>query len=164
MSLSAGLILENDMILQNVRSAFQGIKSQDDIESINRVNVEEAEYDNRNVILAYQAAATCMKAKYVFSPVSKLKYFNRGKKELETLIENDKSVENIYLRLLIQLNVPRHLNYYREIDEDIIFLENHLAKAQIDLTYKRTMIKNLVSVADKKEIKDILVQIKLETS
>ncbi|MCA0933801.1 hypothetical protein LCM02_15170 [Lutimonas saemankumensis] len=156
--------MEKDIILHNIRSAFQEINSQEDIESINRIRAEEAEYDNQNVIRAYQAAATCMKAEYVFSPVSKLKYFNKGKKKLETLIENDKSVEKVYLRLLIQLNVPRHLNYHQEINEDIVFLENHLADARIDLSYKRIMIKNLVSVADKREIRDILEQIKVENS
>lgn len=164
MYLSTPLTMEEDKILLNTRSAFQEIKSEEDIESIYRINVEEAELDNRNVIRAYQAAATCMKAEYVFSSVSKLKYFKRGKKKLETLIANDKSVEKVYLRLLIQLNIPRLLNYYQEIEGDIVFLETHLADAPINSTYKQTMIKNLVSVADKKEIKDILLQIKIENS
>lgn len=164
MTLSAVLFLAEDRILQNTRFAFQQIKSEEDIESINLINVDEAELDNRNIIRAYQAAATCMKAKYVFSSVSKLKYFNNGRKRLDSLIENNKTVEKVYLRLLIQLNVPRLLNYYQEIDGDIVFLERHLADAPIDLIYKQTMIKNLVGVADKKEIKDILLQIKIENN
>ena len=156
--------MAEDRILENTRSAFQEIKSEEDIESINSINVEEAEIDNRNVIRAYQAAATCMKAEYVFSSVSKLKYFNKGKKKLESLIETEKKVEKVYLRLLIQLNVPRLLNYYQEIEGDIVFLESHMADAPIDLAYKETMIKNLVSVAEKKEIKDILAQIKIDNS
>ena len=161
-TLLTGLNLQEDEVLKKTRSSFQEIKSEEDIYLLSQVDVESAKYDARDIIKAYQAAATCMKAQYVFSPVSKQKFFNRGKQELEALIEKNKSVEKVYLRLLLQFNVPRILNYYKDIDGDILFLETHLAEAPIDLPYKKLMIKNLVSVADKNEIIDILLQIKVE--
>jgi hypothetical protein len=102
-----------------------------------------------------------MMAEYVFSPIKKLKYFNQGKTSLEQLIAEEKSVENVYLRLLIQLNIPRLLNYYKNIDEDIAFLEAELPAAKIDVDYKYTMIRNLVTLADKNELKEVLLGIKV---
>jgi len=105
-----------------------------------------------------------MMAEYVFSPISKLKNFNRGKKILEASILESNNVENVYLRLLIQLNIPGILNYHDNIDADIDFLEDHMARSTIDLTYKNIMVKNLLSVTKKKEQKEALLQIKLNES
>ena len=102
-----------------------------------------------------------MMAEYVFSPIKKLKYFNQGKTNLEQLIAEQRSVEKVYLRLLIQLNIPRLLNYYKNIDEDIAYIEAELPTAKIDVDYKYTMIRNLVTLADKDEIKEVLLGINM---
>ena len=115
--------------------------------------------NEQQLIEAYQATATCMLAEYDLSPMSKLKYFNEGKKKLEELITIKKGVENVYLRLLLQLNVPRILSYYKNIEEDVAYLESSLATAPIDVSYKYAMIKNLISVAKKNELKEVLLQI-----
>lgn len=149
---------QNDKILANIRSDFQLIDSEEDIDKILAYDLKNVEETELHVIKAYQAVATCMMAKYVFSPLSKLKYFNTGKKNLEELILKGKEVENIYLRLLLQLNVPRSLNYNKNIEEDVSFIQASLGASTIDMTYKDTMIKNLVSVAKKDQLKDILLQ------
>ena len=113
------------------------------------------------MIKAYQAAGICMMANYVNSPVSKLKYFNKGKNNLEELIEEGKEVENVYLRLLLQLNVPGMLSYNKNIEEDVAFLDSTLAKSSIDVFYKKLMIENLVSVAKKETLKEALLQIEV---
>lgn len=148
--------------LETVRIEFQGIKSEADIEKLLAFDNNNVKASELQVIKAYQAAGTCMMANYVFSPISKLKYFNEGKKNLEELISREKEVENVYLRLLLQLNVPHMLNYHKNIDEDVAFLDASLAKAPIDLSYKKIMIENLVSVAKKQEVKEFLLQINLE--
>ena len=149
--------------LEWIRTTFQGIKSENDINEILAYQIENSGEDN-NVIKAYKGAFHCMMANYVFSPISKLKNFNEGRKILEASILESKNVENVYLRLLIQLNVPGILNYKDHIDDDIDFLEEHLAGSMIDLTYKNIMIRNLVSVTKKEEHKDVLLQIKLNES
>jgi len=103
-----------------------------------------------------------MMANYVFSPKSKLNYFNQGKAELEELIEDSKDVEKVYLRLLIQLNVPKILNYYKNIKGDIQYLHDHMAKAQIEDDFKYMMIENLISITKKEELKKALLDIKVE--
>ena len=145
--------------LNKIRSAFQQIGSEEDIHKILEYEYEPVDKYEDQMIKAYKATATCMLANYVFSPVSKLKYFNEGKKSLEELIRIGKDVENVYLRMLLQLNVPRSLNYHKNIEEDVNYLQDSLADAPIDILYKQRMISTLVSVAKKKDLKEVLLQI-----
>lgn len=151
---------QESLLLDELRQNFQEISSEDDIEQIIGMSIDPKDPEAPTA-KAYQAASTCMMAEYVFSPIKKLKYFNQGKTSLEQLIAEEKSVENVYLRLLIQLNIPRLLNYYKNIDDDISFLEAELPTAKIDVDYKYTMIRNLVTLADKNELKEVLLGIKV---
>lgn len=146
--------------LEEIRRDFQGIEDEDDIERLLAREVDSNAPEAIRV-MAYQAAGTCMMAEYVFSPIKKLKYFNEGKESLERTIEKEKSVESVYCRLLVQLNVPRILNYHQHIEEDIEFLQAELPKAEIDPEYKQTMIRNLVTLAGKDELKQSLLGIDL---
>lgn len=154
-------VARNNNDLDTIRSQFQVIESEEDIEKIILFETDSLNSSEDQMIKAYKAAATCMMANYVFSPKSKLKYFNEGKKELEALISSAKKVENVYLRLLLQLNVPKVLNYNENIEEDVAFLEEHMAASEIDVDYKNLMIQNLLSVTKKKNIKEALLQIKV---
>ena len=147
--------------LQLVRSEFQNIKSEEDIEKVLAFNSEEVSLEEMEIIEAYKASATCMRAEFVFAPKNKLKYFNEGKKQLEALIVSGIDVEKIYLRLLLQLSIPRILNYHENIESDVAYLDKALAKAPIELSYKYVMIKNLVSAARKEELKDFILQIEV---
>lgn len=147
--------------LKKIRLEFQEIQNEDDIEKILAFDYKNAKESEQEMIKAYQAAGICMMANYVNSPVSKLKYFNKGKNNLEELIEEGKEVENVYLRLLLQLNVPGMLSYNKNIEEDVAFLDSTLAKSSIDVFYKKLMIENLVSVAKKETLKEALLQIEV---
>lgn len=152
---------QQEIDLEITRSAFQEISAEDDIDKIRSFDFPFGNENEWETIRAYQAAATCMMANYVFKPLSKLKYFNEGRKELEILIEEGKTVEKVYLRLLIQLNVPRILNYYKDIETDIIFLVRNMVDAPISISYKKIMINNLVSITKKKDLKEALLHIKV---
>jgi hypothetical protein len=83
-------------------------------------------YDKINypVLVGYKACGTMMMAKYVFNPFSKLSYFRRGKKILETVIAaNSDVVELRFLRYSIQTNAPSFLGYNKHIAEDKMFLK-----------------------------------------
>ena len=153
---------QEKLSLETIRIEFQEIKNEADIQKLLAFEYDRAKETELKIIKAYEAAGTCMMAEYVFSPISKLKYFNKGKKHLEELISEGKEVENVYLRLLIQLNAPRMLNYYMDIEDDMAYLERHMATAPIELSYKNTMIMNLVSITKKKDLKDVLLQINVE--
>lgn len=155
---------QNKSDLDLIRNEFQNIKSEEDIQVIMDFQIEKSKKSDVNILKAYKGAAQCMIANYVFSPSVKLKNFNAGKAILEASIVESMSVENVYLRLLIQLNIPKMLKYHKNIDGDILFLEENLASATIDITYKNLMIENLVSVTKNKEQKDTLLQISLVES
>lgn len=146
--------------LEEVRRDFQLIRNEEDIERLLARRVD-SDGPDALAIEAYKAAGTCMMAEYVTSPFKKLKYFNKGKQSLEGMIKKGKSSENVYCRLLIQLKIPRFLNYHDDIEEDIEFLEADLPQAKIDPEYKQTMIRNLVTLADEEELKQSLLGIDL---
>lgn len=149
-------------LLEAIRSDFQRIESEEDIEKILAYKIDGLAKNEYEIINAYQAAGTCMMANYVFGPKSKLDYFKQGKGELEELILSNKDVEKVYLRLLIQLNIPKFLNYHADIENDILFLQEHMASSSLDPSLKETMIENLLSVAKKQDVKDALVEIEVE--
>ncbi len=144
--------------LDQIRDDFHSIRDEDDIEQLLQIAVDQ-DHPDAMTIRAYQAAGTCMMAEYVFSPIKKLKYFNKGKDDLERLIDKSKTVESVYCRLLVQLNVPKILNYHQDIETDMDFLEAELPKAKIDLDYKNTIINNLVTLAGKDEINQSLSEV-----
>jgi len=148
--------------LKKLRAEFQKVDSEEDIDKILAFNVGGFGQSEQQLVNAYQAAGTCMMANYVFSPKAKLNYFNQGKAQLEVLIEENKDVEKVYLRLLIQLNVPKILNYHKDIEGDIQYLHDHMAKAQIEDAFKYIMIDNLISITKKEELKKALSGIKVE--
>lgn len=150
--------------LELIRIQFQNIKSEEDILKIMDFQANNSNKSDLNVLNAYKGAAQCMIPNYVFSPNAKLKNFNSGKAILEDSLVESMSVENVYLRLLIQLNAPRILMYHQNIDGDILFLEKNLASATMDITYKNLMIENLVSVTKKKDRMDALLKITLATT
>lgn len=147
-----------------IRTLFQNIKTEDDTETIVGFQIKETDEKEISILNAYKGAAQCMKANYVSSSLSKLKYFNEGKKILEESIAEYRNVESVYLRLLIQLNVPKILGYHKEIDSDILFLQENLASEPMNVTYKNLMIKNLTGVAKSEEQKNALLQIELKES
>jgi len=144
--------------LDEVRQKFEAIDSEEDIEQFIGSSIDANDPDAPTV-RAYQATSTCMMADYVFSPIKKLKYFNKGKADLEELIAEQKTVEKVYLRLLLQLNIPKFLNYHKNIDEDLAYLEAGLPGAKIYGEYKDVMIQNLVTLADENEVKETLLGI-----
>ena len=109
-------------------------------------------------IEAYKAVATCMMAEYNWSPIRKLGYFREGTRALDSLIEQDRNVESVYLRLLIQLKAPDILNYNRHMEEDLAFYRENLPNAGIGEDYKEFMVLNLNKLlADREKLELALV-------
>ncbi len=82
-------------------------------------------YDESNnpLFLGYKAGANMIMAKHVRNPISKISWFNKGKKMLEAAIKADmKDVELRCLRFGIQSNVPSFLNYKEDINLDRKFI------------------------------------------
>ncbi len=80
-----------------------------------------------STLIGFKAMSELMMCNHVFSPLSKLSYFNSGKKLLETAIQKDpKNIELRFFRFSTQSNVPALLNYSSNINEDKMILMNYL--------------------------------------
>ena len=78
-------------------------------------------------ILAYVWAVELKQVEYIKNPFSKLRKFNKSKKELDRLVDyNPMNIHLRYMRLVIQENAPGILGYNDNIEEDKLFLKNKL--------------------------------------
>lgn len=90
--------------------------------------------DNSPTIQAYQAAAITLKAKYASKLKDKKGWFVEGATLLEKLIEqHPQNVELRLIRLSIQQNTPKILNYQENIEEDKQFIMAHFSSQPNDL-------------------------------
>ena len=106
--------------------------------------IEMGESSEDSLTIPYLASAYMQKAEYVFSPFSKLKYFNQGKKMLETFIEQHPScIDARYVRFLVQTNVPGFLGYSDDIIKDKDFVQKNIGKALIGDEIKSIILNNL---------------------
>lgn len=73
---------------------------------------------------AYQAAGTMMEAKFEKNPFKKINRFSEGRKSLEQVIKaNPENPEFRFIRLAIQLNTPKMLNYKDNVKEDTTLIK-----------------------------------------
>tara|TARA_B100000809_G_scaffold86972_2_gene85479 strand:- start:12670 stop:13149 length:480 start_codon:yes stop_codon:yes gene_type:complete len=80
------------------------------------------------LIKGYQAVIWFLWADYYVNPIQKWKCFNKGKKNLDFLIDKNKNnAELRFLRLTIQDNLPKFLGYSNK-KEDTDFIYNQLNK------------------------------------
>ncbi|MBP2832134.1 hypothetical protein J8281_08010 [Aquimarina sp. U1-2] len=76
----------------------------------------------------YHGAALALKASFSWNPISKLSYFNKGKKMIEHAIKLDPdNVELRMIRVSIQSNVPKVIGYYENIEEDKNFILDNVS-------------------------------------
>lgn len=75
----------------------------------------------------FLAMAYFMQCDHVTGVLTKLNYFNKGKKILEqALAEDQQNIELTYFRLATQTQIPGFLHYDQQIDSDKKILINYL--------------------------------------
>lgn len=100
-------------------------------------------YDENNLYQAYLGCYYFIKCKFTSSNMLKFKYFNKGKELLESSINNNaSSIELRFLRYSIQVNLPRILFYYKDIEKDLNFVQYNL-KFLKDEKLKKYILKSL---------------------
>lgn len=83
---------------------------------------------SNDVYLAWLGGYQTIWANHVFNPLSKLKAFNEGKKNIERAVNNDSQNPEIRLvRLSVQKNAPSFLKYRSEIEEDEAFIKKNIS-------------------------------------
>lgn len=126
------------------RTLFQNASSESDFENILETEVENKSQNEVNIIASYKAVAHATMAKYAFNPYSKMKYFTEGKNQLEALIAKDKSVDNVFLRLILQLNTPEFLNYHDNIEQDLKYFIDHVNDSELNVENRSFMMETIL--------------------
>ena len=154
--------IEPEYNLEYFREKFHSSNSLDDLQKIINLQPVESSETELQTIHAYKAVSETMLAEHTFSVFSKLKYFNNGSRKLDSIIGQNPNVENRYLRLLVQLNVPRMLNYYEMIDEDIDFIDQHLNNEITSRKFKNLFIETLLKATSDQDLQIKISKIKID--
>ncbi len=103
--------------LQETRKLFKNASYS--LEHLTKFSESAVKLDYDCYAKAYQAAGTMMEAKFEKNPFKKINRFSEGRKSLESVIKaNPENPEFRFIRLAIQLNTPKMLNYKDNIKED----------------------------------------------
>lgn len=95
------------------------------------LDITGAQQSATPVLLGYKAVAAIMMCNHLQNPYSRLKYFYRGKNELEKAIAlSPADTELRFLRFAVQCNVPGILNYAQNIPNDRQLLISYLLQPQ----------------------------------
>ncbi|WP_109300118.1 hypothetical protein [Aquimarina sp. AU474] len=88
---------------------------------------KKATQNDGAIFEGYHGAALALKASFAWNPFTKLSYFNKGKKMIDqAILSEPDNIELRMIRLSIQSNAPKIAGYYKNIDEDRIFLINNV--------------------------------------
>lgn len=114
--------------LSSVREQYsEASKSQKNAEEFYNL-ISNSAKENK-VMQAYKGAAITLKAKFAKDRKSKKTLFVEGAKIIESTIKSDpNNVELRLIRLSIQENTPKILNYKANISEDKKFILTNFAK------------------------------------
>jgi hypothetical protein len=129
--------------MQSIRNDFHTIDSKEKLESF----IELTTKSESEKVLPYLASAIMQSAKYAFFPTKKLKNFNKGKKMLESFIQNNpNNIEARYIRIFVQSEIPKFLGYDKEIEADIKFVKLKIDDSDLPEAYKNLILKNISEI------------------
>ena len=141
---------------------FHKVTNEHDLTQIINQDMGQISRRDANLILAYQGVCLSMMAEHKFSPFSKLDCFVDGKMKLEKSISNEQLVENTYLRLLVQLSIPKYLGYHQNIESDLLFLKHNLRESELSVAWKLKFIETLIATNSERSELDSLKNIYFE--
>lgn len=123
-------------ILDDVRKNYSKMASNEELCKSAIANLKEAK-DNSATHLGYLGGLQAIWANHIFNPISKLKTFHEGKKNIEQAIKKEpENVELRFIRLSIQKNSPSFLSYQSNIKEDILFINNNRSQVKSNILHK----------------------------
>ncbi|MBL7885275.1 MAG: hypothetical protein JNJ52_00875 [Flavobacterium sp.] len=142
--------------LSSVREQYsEATKSQKNAEDFYNL-VANASKDNK-VMLGYKGAAIALKAKFAKDRKAKKSLFIEGVKLIENAIKSEpNNIELRLIRLSIQENTPKILNYKSNINEDKKLILTNFGKQNQSLKEHITSFVKQSSVFSEMEKKSIL--------
>lgn len=137
------LTLISPSALDEGRKTFAEINSIEQAEEF----IISLQNDSSPEAMGYVASMNFMKSHFLKFPFTKLKYFKRGKKSLDNLInKNPKNVEIRYIRFLMQKQIPKFLGYNKHIDEDFKIITNGIEENTVSYEVKSIILTNMLNV------------------
>ncbi len=111
------VVCAQSMDLEKIRVNYDKAVSE---KNICRTMIEELRAGTNSAIQqAYLGAFQTIWAKHVINPFSKLKTFNKGKRNIDEAVKTDPNNAEIrFVRLSVQVNCPSFLGYSSKINED----------------------------------------------
>ena len=143
--LFATLISFSSNDISYFRKEFIGTTDAEKAKTYLDAEIEKSDLNDKITINGYKAVVTMRMAQYVINPLTKLGWFREGKKMLEKSIKMNRNVENIHLRLMVQINAPSFLNYNKEIERDTKYIIKNLDKSSIPESAKKRVLVNLLA-------------------
>jgi len=144
--------------VEEVRNTFPKITS---IEQANYF-IELLEENETVEAKSYTAVMFFMKSKLVKFPLTKYNYFKKGKKQLGSLINSNKSnVEIRYLRFLLQSEMPKFLGYHKNIEDDYLLIINGIELSNLKSDFKIRILNNMLLVNNLSSEKSKQINLKL---
>ena len=121
------MILTADVNIAEVRQLYK----QADLSEQNAVvlleKLESISKTDDKVLVAYKGAVTSMSAKYEKGAKLKKGVFKNGVSLVEYAVSSDsENIEIRFVRLSVQQNSPKFLNYNKEIEEDKKYILNNI--------------------------------------
>ena len=131
--------------IDEVRNQFLEVSSLEQVDSFIKILEKNPSVEAEG----YYATMLFMKSKFVKFPITKYKYFKKGKKQLDSLINNNKNnVEIRYLRFLLQSEIPKFLGYYKNIEDDYLLIMNGIETSKLESDFKIKMLNNMLLVSE----------------
>ena len=137
--ISTLFILATDTSKQNIRTMYA--KSVDCKQTAQKLISMLEKQEQSAFVIGYAGATKMIMAKHAFNPVSKLNYFNTGKKLLNKAISKDNNnVELLFLRYATQVSAPAILGYNNHIEADKKQVLKGLSNDKLDEQLATTII------------------------
>lgn len=124
---------------QNIRNMYaKSVESKQTAQNLLAVLEKQ---EQSAFVIGYAGATKMIMAKHVFNPITKLNYFNTGKKMLnKAILKDNNNVELVFLRYATQVSAPSILGYNSYIEADKKQILKGLSSHQIDEQLARTII------------------------
>lgn len=119
------------------------VKSVDSKQTAKSLLVLLSKQQQNAFVMGYTGATKMMMAKHVFNPITKLSYFNTGKKTLNKAIAKESNnVELVFLRYATQVSAPALLGYndHIETDKELILRSLNDDKKVLDQELMQTIV------------------------
>lgn len=125
-------------LLQDIRRDMSAVFADEDLCDAYIARFKEEGTSGSALLLGYSGALRMAKGKHAFDPISKMIHFGAGKDLLEEAIAQDPTnVELRFLRLTIQVNVPRFMNYSDDREADLAIVEGKLPDVKDPVIHER---------------------------